>query len=211
VSRTPSVRHPFRDLARAASWHRRKLAVVAAVAAVLIGISAARPPDPPSLDVVRATHEISAGTVVSFDDVRLDRVPRAAVPDAPLTGLDAVVGRTSTGAVAAGQVLTQLDLGTPHATRPGAVVAPLRLADAEIAGLLRVGDRVDVIAVGSSGGKAEVMARDVLVVGLPQPNANGGLAGGDASGPLVLVEVDLDTATALNGMAAGGRLGVVFR
>ena len=211
MTRPPTARHPFRDLARAASWHRRKLAVVAAVAAVLTGISAARPPDPPSSPVVRATRELPAGTTVSSTDVRLDRIPRSAAPDSPLPDLDAVVGRTVTGAVADGQVLTGLDLGTPRASRPGLVVAPLRLADSDVAGLLQVGDRVDVIAAGLSGSKSRVVARDLLVVGLPRPDDDGGLASGSTDGPLVLVEVDPSTATTLSEVAADGRLGVVFR
>ncbi len=216
MTRTPSTRHPFRSLARAASWHRRKLAVVAAVAAVLTGISAARPPDPPGVDVVRATREIATGAVVAPTDVRVDRIPRSAAPDGPLDDVDAVVGRPVAGAVAPGQVLTALDLGTPRASRPGAVVAPLRLADEEVADLLRVGDRVDVIAAGSAGStgtadKARVLARDLLVVGLPRRGDDGTVGSGGLDGPLVLVEVDLATATALSEVAGDGRLSVVLR
>ena len=39
----------LQSIRRAAKWHRRKLAVVAAVAAVLTGINAALPPDPPTV------------------------------------------------------------------------------------------------------------------------------------------------------------------
>ena len=210
MSRTSSARHPFRELARAVSWHRRKLAVVAAVAAILLGISAARPPEPPSVEVVRAVRDIPAGTALTAGDLRTDRIPLSAAPASPLTDAAAAVGRTAAGSIGDGQVLTATNLGTPRAG-PGRVIAPLRLADSQVAQLLRVGDRVDVIAAGRSDGKAQVIAGDVVVVGLPHAADDGGLASGDSGGQLVLVEVDLTTATTLNDVAASGRLSVALR
>jgi Flp pilus assembly protein CpaB len=183
---------------------------VAAVAAVLIGISAARPPEPPSVDVLRAVREIAAGSTLSAGDIRTDRIPVSAAPVSPLADSALAVGRTAAGTIGDGQVLTETDLGTPRAGH-GKVIAPFRLADAQVAQLLRVGDRVDVIAAGRSDGKAQVIAGDVTVVGLPHPADDGGLGGGDSGGQLVLVEVDLTTATTLNDVAAAGRLSVALR
>ncbi len=193
------------------SWHRRKLAVAAAVAAVITGISAARPPEPPSIEVVRALHEIAAGATLSARDVQLDKIPKAAAPEPAVTDLAAVVGRPVNFAVASGQVLTDLDIGAPRASDPSMVVAPLRLADTDMVALLRIGDRVDVIAATGSATKARVVASRVLVVGLPHAADDGGLAGGNGTGALVLVEVDVQTATALNDTAAAGRLSIVLR
>lgn len=183
---------------------------MATVAAVLIGISAARPPEPPSVAVVRAVRDIPAGTALAAGDLRADRIPLSAAPASPLNDAAAAVGRTAAGAIGDGQVLTATNLGTPRAG-PGKVVAPLRLADPQVAQLLRVGDRVDVIAAGRSDGKAQVVAGDVVVVGLPQSADDGGLAGGDSGGQLILVEVDLTTATTLDDVAATGRLSVALR
>jgi Flp pilus assembly protein CpaB len=185
--------------------------VAAAIAAVITGISAARPPDPPSVDVVRTTRDVAAGATLTVGDVRLQRLPRGSVPDAGLTDLDAVLGQQVSAPVAAGQVLTRLDLGAPRASRPDMVVAPLRLTDSDVAGLLRVGDRVDVVAASDSAPKARVVASRVLVVGLPQPTEGGGLAGGEGAGSLVLVELDLQAATVLSDASAAGRVSVVLR
>lgn len=193
------------------SWHRRKLALVAAVAAVITGISAARPPDPPSVGVVRATHQLAAGTTLSASDLRVDKIPRTAAPQSPVTDPERVIGTALNSPVAGGQVLTELAVGTPRASGPGMVVAPLRLTDADMAALVRLGDRVDVIAATDSGAKARVVASRVLVVGLPVAAGDGALAGGNGSGALILVEVDLPTATALNDTAAAGRLSIVLR
>lgn len=183
---------------------------MAVIAAVLTGISAARPPDPPSLEVVRTTRQLTAGTVLSAADVHAEEIPRSAAPAGALAEVDAALGKTLTGPAADGQVITDLDLGAPRAGS-GSVVAPLRLTDTDVVGLLGVGDRVDVIAAGASGGRAKVVATNVLVVGLPRPADDGGLSGSSPQGPLLLVQVDLDTATALNEAAANGRLDVVLR
>jgi pilus assembly protein CpaB len=193
------------------SWHRRKLAVVAAVAAVITGISAARPPDPPSVGVVRATHQLAAGTTLSASDLPVDTIPRTAAPESPVTDPEQVIGTAVNSPVADGQVLTELAIGTRRASSPGMVVAPLRLSDADMAALIRLGDRVDVIAATDSGAKARVVASRVLVVGLPVAAGDGALAGGNGSGALILIEVDLPTATALNDTAAAGRLSIVLR
>ncbi len=76
----PARRRPLRALARAASWHRRKLAVLAAIAAVLTGISAAAPEGPAMITVVKAKSQLPGGTVVSASDLVLDRVVAADAP-----------------------------------------------------------------------------------------------------------------------------------
>ncbi|MCK1796793.1 RcpC/CpaB family pilus assembly protein [Streptomyces sp. XM4193] len=95
------------------------------------------------------------------------------------------------------------------------VSAPVRLADAEVVGLLRRGDRVDVLASraeGSPGGQARVVAHRVRVAQLPTP-AGGGDASGAAGpqkedGGLVVLAVPPATAKTLAGAAAHSRLTV---
>lgn len=211
MTRPGPNRSPFRSLARAASWHRRKLAVVAAIAAVLSAISAARPPGPPTEAVVRAVRSMPAGTVLTETDVRLDRVPTATVPDEVLADSRAVLGKSLAGPVPKGQMLTTLSLLSLRSQAIGAVVSPIRLADAQVVGLLAVGERIDVIVTGSQGERARTVATDVPVVGLPKLPAASGLGEGDGSGDaLVLVEVDPRTATLLADAAAGGRLSVAL-
>ncbi|MFI2783417.1 RcpC/CpaB family pilus assembly protein [Streptomyces sp. ALB3] len=98
------------------------------------------------------------------------------------------------------------------------VSAPVRIADAATVGLLRPGDRVDVIAaVDAVDGDAEarVVARDVRVAEIPGPAGDGGApvpeTGGEAgpgSGALVVLSVERDLVAALAGAGASGRLAV---
>ncbi|MEU5715399.1 RcpC/CpaB family pilus assembly protein [Streptomyces sp. NPDC020403] len=98
------------------------------------------------------------------------------------------------------------------------VSAPVRIADAATVGLLRPGDRVDVIAAqeDGTGTKARLVAKDVRVTDVPGgpdgPGADraaafGGVAD-QGSGALVVLAVGRDTAAALAGAGASGRLAV---
>lgn len=182
--------HPlgFRALSRAVSWHRRKLAVLAAVAAVLLGINAALPPEPPTVEVVRAAARLDGGAVLGARDLVLDRVPVSAVPEDFFEHLDLAVGQKLTAPIPKGQVLTQLSvISAGRNVRSGQVVAPLRLADGDLAALLKVGDAVDVVAADGEAAKAAVVARGVRVVGLPQPLEDSSLGGSANSSTGALV------------------------
>ena len=103
TNRLPSVaprRRPLQALARAASWHRRKLAVVAAIAAVLTGVSAVAPEGPAMITVVKAKSQLPGGTVLSATDLTLDPVVASDVPEGVLTDPNDLVGRTLTAPVA---------------------------------------------------------------------------------------------------------------
>ena len=151
------------------SWHRRKLAVLAALAAVLTGLAAAAPDGPPTLSVVRATQRVARRHPAR-------RRPTSSWPGSSpltrrrgaLTDLAAAVGQTLAAPVAEGQIITPAALTTARAgTAAGRVVAPLRLADADLAALLRPGDQVDVIAADPQSEQADVVARAVRVVTVP--------------------------------------------
>ena len=202
-------RHPLRSLLRAASWHRRPLAAVAAALAVLTGVSAALPEGPPERTVLVATREVPGGSVLAAADVE----PRALrSDDLPAGALDAsalVVGRAVSAPLAHGQVLTPLALVAPRAGPSSArVVTPVRLADAGVVALLRPGDVVDLVGTDEQDGTADVVAPAARVVTIPQieEEAAPGSAGG-----LVLVEVPPGTGTRLARAAARGPLTVLWR
>ncbi|MFJ5733468.1 RcpC/CpaB family pilus assembly protein [Streptomyces paradoxus] len=89
----------------------------------------------------------------------------------------------------------------------GPVTAPVRIADAATAGLLRPGDRVDVIAAEGAvpGGDARVVARGARVTKVPEP-----VEGAGDSGALVVLSVPRATAARLAGAGATGRLAVTL-
>lgn len=207
----PSVRRRrFRSLARAFSWHRRKLAVVAAILAVLTGVAAVNPEGPPTRRVVRATSQLAGGTVIRAGDLELDDIAAAAVPDSAVRDLTDVVGAMLAGPVAEGQVITPLDLLRDRTTLPpGRVIAPLRLADTDLAALLRPGEIVDVVAADAQAARAAVVAAGVRVVTVPAVDSADPTAAN--AGALVLVEVTPAEAAALARAAVSGTLTVIWR
>lgn len=187
--------------------------MLAAIAAVLTGVNAVLPPAPPTAEVVRAALRLEGGAVISAGDVTVSRMPLGAIPEGALTDSGAVLGKTLTSPVPKGQVLTELSLSAGRSVRSGRVVAPLRLADAELAGLLDVGDTVDVIAADGEARAAAIIARGVRVVALPKvPETEGiGASAASSAGALVLVDVDSVTATVLAQAAVTATLSVVLR
>lgn len=143
-------------------------------------------------------------------DITVSAVAAEALPRGALVDPTAVLGRRVIGPVAEGQVLTRLDLlSTSSGIRPGHVIAPLRLADPEVAVLLQPGALIDVIAADAEGGGASLVAAGVTVLTVPAPPSEE--PAGTADGALVLVEVDAKTATLLAGAAANSRISVVLR
>jgi Flp pilus assembly protein CpaB len=203
-------RRPVHALARAASWHRRKLAVLAAVAAVLTGVSAAAPEGPAMISVVKAKSRLPAGTVVSTSDLVLDRVAAADVPEGVLTDPLTLVGKTLAAPVAENQMMTPLAATDARTSVPyGHVIAPLRLVDTALVALLRPGDLVDVIAADAQAGQAAVVAAGARVVTIPQIPDEWVRSGPE--GALVLIDVDAHTASVVAHAAASATLSIIWR
>ncbi|MFW6694539.1 RcpC/CpaB family pilus assembly protein [Streptomyces sp. MAR4 CNX-425] len=154
--------------------------------------------------------------------------PPATAPDGSATGVPGEAPGATAGEHVGGG-------GGGAGAGGGEVLAPVRLADAGVAGLLEPGDVVDVLAVGAEdtggGGPARIVARAARVAEIPgtaeAPGAPGfaadpeaqpppgatGLtapAGGDG-GTLVVLSVPRKTAAALAGAAAERRLAVTLR
>ena len=206
--KTRRPRRPWLSFRRAVSWHRRKLALLAILAAVLTGLAAAAPEGPPTVTVVRAATALEGGTQLDLDDLEVGQIVAADAPDDTVADPAALVGRTLAAPVPRGQVLTGFAVVSARAS-PGSVLAPLRLADAETTALLRAGDVVDVLAADPQAEQAFVAGRAVRVVTVPTPSDPE--AGADRTGALVLVEVDPETARVLARAAVSATLTVIWR
>ena len=182
--------------------------MLAVLAAVLTGLAAAAPEGPPTLAVVRATTALAGGTLLGPDDLEVSEIVAADAPDEVVTETAGLVGRTLAAPVPRGQVLTERSVVSARAS-PGRVLAPLRLADAEVTALLRAGDVVDVLAADPDAEQAFVAGRGVRVVTVPAPVDPD--AGPDPAGALVLVEVDAETARVLARAAVSSTLTVIWR
>lgn len=152
--------------------HRRTLAALLAGLAVLTGLSSVTRSED-GVPVLVARHDLRSGHVLTADDVRTRSVPAAAVP-AHVLDRSGAVGRRIAGPMRAGEPLTDFrvlraDLLAGYGD--DAVLTTIRVDLADGAGGVRVGDRVDVVAVDPDGeSRATIVARDVEVVTVPPPD-----------------------------------------
>lgn len=211
---TESRRRWWRELRRAASWHRRLLAAGLAAIAVAAGIQAIDPPEPVTVPVLVAARDLVAGVPLSAGDLEVRALPEALVPLGVLRPGDDAVGRLLTGAVRAGETLTDVRLlgsSLVDGLSAGAVATPVRVADASAAGLVRPGDRVDVLATPATlqaeASSTRVAASGVIVVAVPDPATPGGF--GDGS--LLVLATSPETAADLAAATVTSRLSIIVR
>ena len=178
---------PLRSVRRAVLARRRPLAALLTAVAVATGIHAAAAPPPPSVDVVVAARDLPAGTVLTPGDLRAVGFAPGSVPAGASDDAVDAVGRTLAAPVRAGEPVTDVRVVGPALTDgyPGLTAVPVRLPDAGMVELLRVGDRVDLVAADPQGGGASVVATDVPVLAVPATGPDVGASG--LPGRLVVV------------------------
>lgn len=123
---------------------------------------------------VVATAAIPSGTVVGAEDVRLADVPETYLAEGAAEDLASVVGKTATANIPANAQVAQSNLaGEGNATalaeavEPGFVAASIAVnSETGVAGLVRQGDYVDVLAEGGAVVQgARVLALDAQLAG----------------------------------------------
>ena len=197
-----------RALRRTLLARRRPLAALCAAAAVVSGVQAARPAAGPTVAVTVAAHDLASGAVLRPDDLVVRRFPERSAP----TGSDIhAVGRTLAAPVREGEPVTDVRLVAPSlvAGYPARVALPVRIADADVVGLLRVGDHIDLVAADPRAGTATYVAVGVPVLALPAPVAQD--AGSPAlTGRLVVVAALASEVDHIAGAAVTDLLSVVI-
>jgi pilus assembly protein CpaB len=221
----------LRDLGRAMLWHRRLLAASLTAAAVAAGLTAVAPEPPPTVSVVAAARDLPGGAALRAQDLQRVALAPSSVPAGALTDPSAAVGRRLAGPIRRKEALTDVRLVSREllsaygGTGDDRLVAtPVRVADADTAGLLRPGDVVDVLAADTGEGgtdTAEVVAAAVRVLSVPSPASDGSLGGavpglggagpGLSDGALIVLATSTPVAARLARAAVSSRLSVTLR
>lgn len=165
-----SVRRRLHALRRGILARRRPLAALLVALAVLVGLRTTVGPGPPTVEVLVAARDLSAGVRLTSDDVSTVRWPSDVAPE----GLTpAAAGQVLAAPLRQGEAITDLRLVGSALARahPELTVLPLRLPDPAVVELLHVGDRLDLSAVDPETGEAAELASDVLVLAIPPPGA----------------------------------------
>lgn len=211
VTSSPRLARARRRLRRAVLTHRRLIAALAAASAAAIALQATAAPAAPTTPVLTAAHDLAAGTVLTPDDVRPVGFAPGTVPAGVVQAAQAV-GRTTVGPVREGEPITDarlLDAGLLDRL-PGLVAVPVRIGDPGAVALLRVGDRVDVLAADPQGrSPAQVVATGALVLDIP--HASRDQVPGPLSGALIVLAVPEQTAMLLASRGPSAILTVLIR
>lgn len=187
---------------------RRLLAFLLTATAVAVGLHAARPAPPPSVALTVAARDLPAGALLAADDLATVRVPPGGVPD----GAQAhPVGETLAAPLRRGEPITGVRLVGPSLTEghPDLTAVPVRFPDPAMAGLLHVGDRVDLYATDPASARTEKVTADALVLGLPDPashNVDPNAVTNGLQGRLIIVGVAAGSVETVTSASVGGFL-----
>ncbi len=193
---------PLHRLRRRVLLHRRPLAALTAAGAVLAALPVLSPPPPRTVAVWTARHDLPSGTVLEQADLTRVWFAPGTVPRHVVRSPRELVGRALAAPMAGGEPVTRLRLVASGLMRgyPGRTAVPLRVTDAAVAELLRVGDRASFVVADPEGRTApRVLLEDAPVVAVPA--AAEGLDTG-VPGRIVVVAVPRQDAGAVAASAA---------
>ena len=125
------------------------------------------------VEVLVAAADLPGGSTIAAQDLTWATFRADSLPTGTITSPADVVGRVLAAPVRDGEALTDLRLVAPGLLDgyPGLVATPVRVADAASVALLRVGDRIDLVAADPEGRGAEPVARQAPVIALPRAAA----------------------------------------
>ena len=196
----------------------RRWLAAGAVAAAAAGTLQTLAPEPaPGRTVVVAARDVPAGAALQRSDLTLVTRPAEELPATVVNRVDDAVGLVLASTLSAREVVTSGRLvgsGLLAGRPPDQVAAPVRIADAAAAALLRPGSRVDVLVAVEGAHTARTVARGATVLARPDRTDDGLLASGAdnaTGGGLVLLAVSDSVAASLAQSAAAGPLSVVIR
>lgn len=197
-------RRVLTGLTRAISWHRRLLAAGLAAASLALALHLLEPAPAPTVTVLAAARDLPGGVPLAPGDLREVALPPSAVPSGALRPGARLPQALLAGPMRAGEPVTDARLLGPSLLGPAGsadvVAAPVRVADPGSLALVRVGDRIDLLAAETEAARASQPARVVAsrarILAVPGRPTTGGLV---ASGT-----VQSDEAGSFDGGADGG-------
>ena len=156
--------------------------------ALVAGLGAALRPQTDPIALVVAARPLTPGATLAAGDLAVIMVTAGQVPDGAFADPGDVVGRPLVIGVTKGTPITTsvltADALADHSV--GEVLVPFRVKDADVAGLLRVGDRLTIVTATPEGVTATV-AEHLRVARLPSSASGGLMSSSSSSGALIVV------------------------
>lgn len=165
---------------------RRVLAALCLGAAVFAALRVVSPAPERTVEVLVAAHDLDAGSVLAEVDLELKEWPADTVPSGVTSSTEAV-GRTVTGPIRAGEPVTDVRLVGASLLEgyPDREAVPVRIPDLDVVSLLRVGDRIDLLATDPRTGDTLRIGEALPILALPHEGSPAQANGAD--GALVVV------------------------
>lgn len=190
---------------------RRVAAGLLVLTALLLALRPSLTAEPSVTPVLVASHDLAPGVALRREDVVLRHWPPELVPAAALREPGQVDGRLLAGAARAGEPLTDVRLASQELARlaagsPDTASVPIRLADADVATLLRPGSVVDVVGNGEQAGLPVVLASGAVVLTVLAADSEPA-----RRGRLVLVALPRSTASRVASAALAQQVTVTLR
>lgn len=123
------------------------------------------PSEPPKVKVVAAARDLGAGTIIQTADLTLKEVPKDEVPEGAVSDPSKFVGKTLAVVRFKGEIITERHLGPAVNLAPDERAVAVKVTlDRGLAGLLRPGMRVGLVATLPAGGagSGDIYAKAML-------------------------------------------------
>ena len=190
--------------------YRRWVAAVLTVIAVAAGLSTLNSATADGRPTVVAAHPIPSGTVIGEADLTVVRLPASALPEGAFSQPDQLVGRQTLGEIAARTVVREPELLSDDLTSTtGMLKLPVHFSDSAAVSLLRSGQHIDIFGPTGSAGGFALVAANIAVLAVPQPDQGGPWSGDGAA--LVVVEVNPEQAAAISAASSSTSLSFALR
>jgi len=162
---------------RATAWRLRWVGfVLGALLVAWIAVPGVAQALRQTCSAVVLAQSVEVGQSLEPGDVTQASVACNLVPESAIDLVEVAIGQRVTAKLPGGMVLVPellAEKGVVDGAPDGLVVAPVRLSDGAVAGLLQVGDRIDVLGAAGVVGVGEVvpaqrLASKATVLSLPQ-------------------------------------------
>jgi len=176
-------------------------------------LEALRPTTGEPVPVVVASRSLARGSVLAEDDLLVDEVPSEYVPPGAVESIQEAVGLTLVGDLSEGEAITRTRVGSTGGPVAALVPSGLRafVVPAGLpAGVVRPGDRVDVLATfGGPHPYTDTVGTGIEVLSVLDEAPDTFDAGGP-SGPSIVLLVSPETAERLAYATAFGQISVTI-
>ncbi len=194
---------------------RRRRPIAALLAATAMGCALLSTRPAPGVEVLVAARDLPGGRLTAAD-IRSVAFPPEVLPAGALRPGANLIGRMLAAPMRAGEPFTDTRLlgpGLLSAYGPGLVATPVRIADADAAGLLSPGDTIDILAAptdwpGDHTTTTMPVAQNVRVITAP---ARASATENSAAGALVVLATTSSQAAYLALAQSAGHLSIAIR